>query len=344
MSKSSDSTALARQNRRIERLKEQGVVRTTVLVHEECKPALEGFRSHFVDPKKALVLTELIGLLHDKKSPTNVAQVRQLSPFRYPGGKTWLVPEVRKWLSLSPITPSVFVEPFAGGAMVGLSVAAEQLAEKVVLSELDDDVAAVWQTIFHGKKSDVDWLCKQITQFEVTLENVKKVLDSASTSVKEKAFRTIVKNRMQRGGIMAAGAGLIKEGEAGKGLKSRWYPETLAKRIQSLQDIRDRLAFEQTDAFEVIKRYAEDPNAFFFVDPPYTAGGKKAGARLYTHNEVDHQGLFKLMASVRGTVMLTYDDAPEVREMAESNGFRVEPIPMKNTHHQLIRELLIMKP
>lgn len=344
MSKSSDSTALARQNRRIERLKEQGVVRTTVLVHEECKPALEGLRSHFVDPKKASVLSELIELLHDKKSPTNVAQVRQLSPFRYPGGKTWLVPEIRKWLSLSQVTPSVFVEPFAGGAMVGLSVAAEQLAEKVVLSELDDDVAAVWQTIFHEKKSDVEWLCKQITKFDVTLENVKKVLDKASTSVREKAFRTIVKNRMQRGGIMAAGAGLIKEGEAGKGLKSRWYPETLAKRIQTLQSIREGIAFEQTDAFEVVRRYAEDPNAFFFVDPPYTAGGKKAGTRLYTHNEVDHQGLFKLMASVRGTVMLTYDDAPEVREMAESNGFRVEPIPMKNTHHQLIRELLIMKP
>ena len=97
---------------------------------------------------------------------------------------------------------------------------------------------------------------------------------------------------MQRGGIMAAGAGLIKEGEAGKGLKSRWYPETLAKRIQTLQSIREGIAFEQTDAFEVVRRYAEDPNAFFFVDPPYTAGGKKAGTRLYTHNEVDHQGLF----------------------------------------------------
>lgn len=344
MSKTTDTTALARQNRRLDRLKEQGVVRTTVFVHEECKPALEGLRTHLIDPKKATILSELIEHLHDKKAPTNVAQVRQLSPFRYPGGKTWLVPEVRKWLSLSSITPSVFVEPFAGGAMIGLSVAAEQLAEQVVLSELDDDVAAVWQTIFQGKKADVNWLCNEITKFDVTLENVKAVLDNEPKKVREKAFRTIVKNRMQRGGIMAAGAGLIKAGEAGKGLKSRWYPETLAKRIETLQSLQDRICFEKSDAFEVIRRYSEDPNAFFFIDPPYTAGGKKAGARLYTHNEIDHEGLFKLMASVRGTVMLTYDDAPEVRALAESNGFRIEPIPMKNTHHQLIKELLIMKP
>ena len=122
-------------------------------------------------------------------------------------------------------------------------------------------------------------------------------------SIRARAFRTIVKNRMQRGGIMAAGAGLVKTGEAGRGLKSRWYPETLAHRIEVLQGLRDRISFEQADAFDVVRRFADDPNAFFFVDPPYTAGGKKAGARLYTHNEIDHEGLFALMSRVRGSVV-----------------------------------------
>lgn len=56
----------------------------------------EGLRHHFVDPDKAQALASLVEQLHDKKALTNIAQVRQLSPFRYPGGKTWLVPEVRK--------------------------------------------------------------------------------------------------------------------------------------------------------------------------------------------------------------------------------------------------------
>lgn len=228
--------------------------------------------------------------------------------------------------------------------MAGLTVAAEGLAEHVVLGELDNDVAAVWQTIFTGSDADVLWLSNKITGFDVTLENVRKVLDGKPTSIKARAWRTIIKNRMQRGGIMAPGAGLVKEGEAGRGLKSRWYPETLATRIEAIRSMRERVTFEHTDAFAVIQAFAGDADAFFFIDPPYTAGGKNAGKRLYTHNELDHERLFAQMAAVQGSVMMTYDDAPEVREMAERHGFRVEYVPMKNTHHAIIRELLILKP
>ncbi|HGM5007269.1 TPA: DNA adenine methylase [Serratia marcescens] len=339
-----DSTALQRQNRRIKRLKSQGVSRSTVLVHEECRPILDDLRPHFIDPEKADTLSALVDQLHKKVKPTNVAQVRHLSPFRYPGGKTWLVPEVRQWILAAKKPPSIFIEPFAGGAITGLSVAVENLADRVLLSELDDDVAAVWKTIFHGSDSDVAELSNKIISFDVTLDNVRDILKSKPRSAKNKAFRTVIKNRMQRGGIMAAGAGLVKEGEAGKGLKSRWYPETLAKRIEILRSMKDNIDFEHRDAFSVITRFVDDSDAFFFIDPPYTAGGKKAGSRLYTHNEIDHEGLFALMASVRGSVMMTYDDAPEVREMAERHGFRIELVPMKNTHHAIIHELLILKP
>ncbi|MGE4112380.1 MAG: hypothetical protein AB7E73_16935, partial [Burkholderiales bacterium] len=43
--------------------------------------------------------------------------------------------------------PSVFVEPFAGGAIASLTVAAEGLADHVYMAELDDDVSSVWKTI-----------------------------------------------------------------------------------------------------------------------------------------------------------------------------------------------------
>lgn len=339
-----DTTALARQNRRIARLKKQGVSRTTVLVHEDCRPSLDELRPHFSDPRRAESLVGLVKELREKHEPTNVAQVRQLSPFRYPGGKTWLIPEVRRWVMDSPLKASVFVEPFAGGAMAGLTVAAEGLAERVLLSELDEDVAAVWATIFRGTDNDVRWLKKHILDFDVTLPLVQAVLAKEPKTDRERAFRTIIKNRMQRGGIMAPGAGLVKTGEAGRGLNSRWYPETLAKRIEVLRGLAGTVDFEQEDAFKVVARFKKDPNAFFFVDPPYTAGGKSAGKRLYRYNEIDHDKLFALMASVQGSVMMTYDEAPEVRKLAKTHGFRVERIPMKNTHHAIIHELLILKP
>jgi DNA adenine methylase len=39
--------------------------------------------------------------------------------------------------------------------------------------------------------------------------------------------------------------------------------------------------------------------------------------------------------------MMTYDDAESVREMAESRAFKIKKVPMKNTHHAEMYELLI---
>lgn len=338
-----DQTALERQNRRIERLKTRGVERTTVLVHKECRPAFEELRPHLANPDKSLDLASLILKIQERKKPTNVSQVKQLSPFRYPGGKTWLIPEIRQWLLTFKNKPSFFIEPFAGGAMAGLTIAAENLASKVILSEIDSDVSAVWKIIFQGTEEEISWLQQQIVEFSVTRENVLSIINTQPSSTKEQAFRTIIKNRMQRGGIMAPGAGLVKDGESGKGLLSRWYPETLSTRIELIQEIRNSIEFQQDDAFKVIERFSTDSGAVFFIDPPYTAGGKKAGARLYTHNEIDHDGLFLAISKVKGAAMLTYDDAPEVVALAQKYDFRVQPIPMKNTHHKVIKELLIIK-
>ncbi|HPQ96902.1 MAG: DNA adenine methylase [Thiothrix sp.] len=79
----------------------------------------------------------------------NVASVPQRSPFRYPGGKTWLVPWVREWLRQGTMSNEL-VEPFAGGGIIGLTAAFERLASHVTMVELDPDVAAVWRIILEG--------------------------------------------------------------------------------------------------------------------------------------------------------------------------------------------------
>jgi len=343
LTKSGDSTALQRQNRRLKRLKEQGVTRSTVFVHQDCRLALDQLRPHLIDGTKSLTLASLIQGIEAQAKPVNVAQVRHLSPFRYPGGKTWLVPQIRNWLNVAKRPVDVFVEPFAGGAMAGLTAASEGLAYSVALSEIDADVAAVWTLIFDGSEDEVAWLQGRILHFDVTLENVRSVISKEPRTLRDRAFRTIIKNRMQRGGIMAAGAGLVKAGEAGRGLRSRWYPETLARRIEMLRPLRDRISFQKCDAFQAIEQFSSNPRAFFFIDPPYTAAGKKAGSRLYEHSDIDHHKLFAVMAAIQGSALLTYDDTPEVRKLAAHYDFQVVSVPMKNTHHTIMSELVLLK-
>ena len=268
----------------------------------------------------------------------NVAMVPQRSPFRYPGGKTWLVPHIRQWLACRPAPSTEFIEPFAGGGIVGLTVAFERLAQHVTMVELDHAVAAVWHTIING---DGMALAERIATFTLTAETVAEALATPATTLPDLAFQTILRNRINRGGILADGAGRVKHGENGKGLTSRWYPETLKRRIIDILSVRDRIRFLEGDGLEMLRNHADRADAVFFIDPPYTAGGKRAGSRLYRHTDLDHEALFALAATLAGDFLMTYDNASELHDLARRYNFDTHPVAMKNTHHAEMTELLI---
>ena len=79
----------------------------------------------------------------------------------------------------------------------------------------------------------------------------------------------------------------------------------------------------------------------YFIDPPYTFKGKKAGSRLYSHAELDHHALFELVSNLRGDFLMSYDDVDEINLLARRYGFDTHTVPMKNTHHAKATELLI---
>jgi len=272
--------------------------------------------------------------------PVNVSSVPQRSPFRYPGGKTWLVPILRAWLRSLPQSPGLFVEPFAGGGIASLTVAFEKLARHVVMAETDEGVSAVWKTILNGQG---EWLAQEILTFKLTEANVRQALAEESTgsssSLRRRAFLALLRNRVQRGGIMAPGAGLVKTGENNRGINSRWYPETLARRIREIGMNLGRLSFFTGDGFTLIDEYLAEENVAYYVDPPYM----KAARRLYRNWEIDHHRLFEKMSSISGDFLMSYDNDGKIQDMAREFGFESRPIRMKNTHHAEMTELLISR-
>lgn len=274
----------------------------------------------------------------EQATPVNIASVPQRSPFRYPGGKTWFVPAFRQWMQSLNKKPEVLVEPFAGGATIALTAVCEGWTDHAVLIELDPDVAAVWQVITSG---DAPLLAEKILSFDLSLDSVKSELSHVAKDTLHLAFQTVLRNRTFHGGILAAGAGLIKSGEAGKGISSRWYPQTLAKRFLALHVVRQRLTVLCSDALQSAQGYQRDSKCVFFIDPPYTAGGKKAGRRLYSFFDLDHSELFRFCANIAGDFVMTYDNAAEVVALADEQKFQTRLIPMKNTHHAAMTELVI---
>ena len=270
----------------------------------------------------------------------NVASVPQRSPLRYPGGKTWLVPHIRVWLSSLASRPSCLVEPFAGGGIVSLTAIMEGLTQRCVMAEIDGEVAAFWKAALEHS----DALIAEIRRFSPTRKRIEEIAGQTPGSVLERGFRALTLNRTRRGGILAAGASLSRSGENGKGLASRWYPETLVKRLHAIAEYSGRIEFHETDGMELLEGTLASravSETVVFADPPYTAGGKRAGTRLYNHNVIDHQRLFALLADSEANFLMTYDESPEILALVAKHHFCAVRVIMKNTHHARLSELVI---
>ena len=265
----------------------------------------------------------------------NVAQVPQRSPLRYPGGKTWLIPHIRAWLADESPVP-LLVEPFAGGAIVSLTAVMEGLAERAHMVDLDHDLATFWRVALDHSRE----LLKRVLAFEPTRESIDAL---GADSIVDHAFRTLVLNRTRRGGVLAPGASLSRNGESGKGVASRWYPGTLCKRLRAIHEHRDRLDFYEGDGLRYLEVLSGNEGTAFFVDPPYTAGGKRAGSRLYAHSTIDHAKLFDILATTRPNFLMTYDCSDEVVNLVRNHDFAAVVVEMKNGHHARMRELVITR-
>lgn len=270
----------------------------------------------------------------------NVASVPQRSPLRYPGGKTWLVPHIREWLLQR--RPKTLIEPFAGGGVVSLTAIMENLADHAAMVEIDRDVAAFWRAALGCGPA----LRERIERFKPTYSALRKLESKSPSTVVDHAFRTLALNRTRRGGILAPGASYCRTGENGRGILSRWYPETLAARLNAIQECADRITFLEGDGLKALPLFlgGSAKRTAVFLDPPYTArGGKKAGSRLYAHAKFDHPRLFGLMAKSNCNFMMTYDAAPEIIELVKQHGFAAAQLSMKNGHHNKIPELVITR-
>lgn len=268
----------------------------------------------------------------------NVASVPQRSPLRYPGGKTWLIPHIREWLGQT--RPEFLIEPFAGGAVVSLTAVMENLVNTALMVELDRDVAALWRAALESPEV----LRERVREFEPTLERLRAMEQTVPDTVVEHGFRTLVLNRTRRGGILAAGASFARNGENGRGLLSRWYPDTLIDRLAAIEAAAPRIAFCEGDGMKLLPVLLSEGsrNTAVFIDPPYTArGGKRAGARLYAHCEIDHAALFALLAERKTNFLMTYDAAPEIIDLVRQYDFNAVCLSMKNTHHNQLPELVI---
>ena len=78
------------------------------------------------------------------------------SPLRYPGGKNRIAPLIRLIIRGLERPEITYIEPFAGGAGVALSLLLEGDVQKIVINDYDKAIYSFWRAIKENPQAVID--------------------------------------------------------------------------------------------------------------------------------------------------------------------------------------------
>lgn len=84
-----------------------------------------------------------------------------------------------------------------------------------------------------------------------------------------------------------------------------------------------RVIIENQD-FEVLIKHYDSPVSFFYCDPPYFATENYYKDVGFTAK--DHIRLCETLAGIKGKFLISYNDCPEIRELWNRDGIRIESV------------------
>jgi DNA adenine methylase len=244
------------------------------------------------------------------------------SPLRYPGGKSKLSPLIKNIILKSGLKNITFIEPFAGGAGVALTLLLEGAVDKIVINDYDKAIYSIWRAI----KTEPSNLIQLINMTPITIEEWYKqrtIYQKSQKYTLELAFATLFLNRANRSGIITGGpiGGLNQKGRFK--LNARFNKNTLTERINVISHKSEDIIVYNQDVTRKINlsmiNYVD--NAFIYFDPPYY----KQCQRLYKNSLTlnDHKRISDLLLNkIKRPWILTYDDVPEILELYKTKDIR----------------------
>ena len=131
--------------------------------------------------------------------------MRNASPMRYPGGKWRFADFFERLISANFDRPPVYVEPYAGGSSLALSLLFSGAVAEVFLNDLDPAIYAFWHSALKSTEKLTD-LIKRIDVTPLEWERQKKVYASGlAAGTLKLGFATFFLNRTNHSGILNGG-------------------------------------------------------------------------------------------------------------------------------------------
>lgn len=198
------------------------------------------------------------------------------TPLRYPGGKSKHLNFLSSFLKRGIDT---FYEPFCGGASMSIFVSRSRVSNRVVASDLNEDVINFWNCL----KSRGDELHSEVLKLKRRYENNGRELFSLikerrnyCRDILSRSVDFFILSRCTFSGLIDAG------GYSENNFRNRFTISSIDRLLDYSSIIKD-IEFVHSDYESILNDVSS--NDFIYFDPPYY---NKTDSKLYGKNGVFH--------------------------------------------------------
>lgn len=232
---------------------------------------------------------------------------------KWTGGKTALTPTIVP--ILNETKHKTYVEPFAGSAKIFF---AKDPVSNEVLNDVNTNLIEFYQKVQNAKETPN---CINFGSKAEFLKNKKKV-ESGNWEICD--FVNL--NKSSFGGSLESFQYPCPRHNDPKTNNGQCalvhFPEAFEHSHQRLQNVK----LHNQSYIDMIQKY-DSPQTLFYADPPYV--GKTS--KVYNTNltEVTPDKIAESFSHIKGKVLISFNDSPDVRKEFLQRGFYIQPVNVK---------------
>lgn len=226
-----------------------------------------------------------------------------------------MVDYVKQLMEVNDLVGGTYIEPYAGGASVALSLLFSKYAGRIKINDIDRAIYAFWYSVLN----ETDALCRLIADTPVTMETWQMQHElqkkKAEADLLELGFSTFFLNRTNRSGILNGGVIGGKEQQGTWKIDARYNKKDLIERIEHVAGYSDLIELTSMDAVGLIKRYKRTPAAktLCYLDPPYYVKGRDLYLNFYKDD--DHRDIAEAIKKFKGRWIISYDAVSFLKDL-----------------------------
>jgi DNA adenine methylase len=268
------------------------------------------------------------------------------TPLRYPGGKGKLAAYIKEIIRANKLYDGEYVEPYAGGAAIGLELLFQEYVSKIHINDLSGPVYSFWKAVLN----DTDELCRLIKNTRLSVpswDRQRRIFQNPKQhSYVQVGFATFFLNRTNRSGILNGGIIGGRDQTGPWKIDARYNADELVFRVQSIAKMRGRIRLTRSDGLALLRHgLPKWPiKTLIYMDPPYYEQGRELYYDYFKPE--DHAALAQFIADNMASRfwLVSYDNVPKIKRFYRNSRSVVYNVGYSARESRIGKEVMFFSP